>query len=203
MLTLGVIRHGSTSWNERGLMQGRRDIPLSPAGRAEVARWRIPATLPKDVEWASSPLRRATETAGLLAPVPPRIEPALIEMHWGEWEGFSLDDLRTRQGRAFTDNEQRGLDFRPPGGESPRDVHERVKAWLQELAHRNRSTLAVTHLGVLRALLVAATGWDMTGKPPLKLQPGCLHRFRVESGGALSLDQCNIPLAKMPDSGAL
>ena len=184
-------------------MQGRRDIPLSPAGRAEVARWRIPATLPKDVEWISSPLRRATETAGMLAPVPPRIEPALIEMDWGEWEGFSLDDLRTRHGRAFTDNERRGLDFRPPGGESPRDVHHRVQAWLRELAQRDRSTLAVTHKGVLRALLVAATGWDMTAKPPFKLQPGCLHQFRIEPGGGLSVHQCNIPLATLPASEAL
>ena len=54
--------------------------------------------------------------------------------------------------------------------------------------------VAVTHKGVLRAVLAAATGWDMTGKPPIRLQNGALHRFAVDARGRISVLECNVPL---------
>ena len=42
-MIVGLLRHGSTAWNDEGRMQGRRDIPLSARGRAEVLTWRAPA----------------------------------------------------------------------------------------------------------------------------------------------------------------
>ena len=175
-------------------MQGRRDIPLSAAGRADVARWTLPADLAHDADWFASPLLRAIETAELVSGRAPRIEPALIEMDWGAWEGKRLDDLHARLGDEFTGNAARGLDFRPPGGESPRDVVSRVARWLDGIAARERPLIAVTHNGVLRALLVLATDWDMLGKPPVKLRPATLHRFRLVPGPRLAIDACNVPL---------
>lgn len=195
MLTLHVLRHASTEWNEQGLIQGRRDVPLSARGRAEAAGWRLPPGVPDDAEWVSSPLRRATETVELLAARKPRSEAALVEMDWGEWEGARLDDLRDRLGDAFRANEQRGLDFRPLGGESPREVLARVSDWLRLRAGQARPTIAVTHKGVLRILLVAATGWDMIGKPPIRLQPACLHAFELDAAGRLSIVEANLRLA--------
>ena len=133
-----LLRHGSTAWNEQGRMQGRRDVPLSERGRSQVRAWRMPADEPAPstgghdapAPWVSSPLRRAVETAEILSGETPRIEEALTEMDWGEWEGFTLDELRSRHGAEFARNEAAGLDFRPPGGESPRDVMRRVQRWL-------------------------------------------------------------------------
>ena len=190
---LAVLRHASTAWNELGRMQGRRDIPLSPRGRAEATEWRLPAEW-VDAECIASPLCRAIDTAARMTGRHPRIEPALTEMDWGEWEGFTLAELRARHGAAFAANEDRGLDFRPPQGESPRDVLARVRPWLRDLAPRQAPTVAVTHKGVLHALLVEATGWDMTGRPPVKLRPACMHSFAVRPGGGLSILRCNVPL---------
>ncbi|HVE49307.1 MAG TPA: histidine phosphatase family protein [Casimicrobiaceae bacterium] len=64
-MILDVIRHASTEWNAQRRMQGRRDIPLSLEGRAELARWRVPADV-KQASWFSSPLVRAVETARAL-----------------------------------------------------------------------------------------------------------------------------------------
>lgn len=116
-------------------------------------------------------------------------------MDWGEWEGATLADLRSRHSEEFRANEQRGWDFRPAGGESPREVLARVRAWIEEVSTRESSVAAVTHKGVLRALFAAATGWDMLGKPPQRLLPGCLHRFAVDESQRLSVVECNIALA--------
>jgi probable phosphoglycerate mutase len=194
MPIIACLRHGATDWNAEGRMQGRRDVPLSAAGRADVAGWTLPADLAHDADWFASPLLRAVETAELMSGRTPRIEPALIEMDWGAWEGSRLDELQARLGDEFTGNAARGLDFRPPGGERPRDVVSRIERWLDGIAARERPLVAVTHNGVLRALLVLAMNWDMRGKPPVKLRPATLHRFRLAPGPRLAIDACNVPL---------
>ena len=103
-MIVAFLRHGSTAWNEEGRMQGRRDVPLSDRGRAEVEAWRTgmseASPIPKSAPWYSSPLRRAVETAEILSGAPPQCEPALIEMDWGDWEGFRLDELRAAPWRG-------------------------------------------------------------------------------------------------------
>lgn len=188
MTRLLVIRHAATDWNEAGLMQGRADRPLSEAGRAWCRAIRLPA------DWSgavcvASPLNRAMETARLIG-LDPRPEPRLIEMDWGEWEGRTIADLRASGGAAMAENEARGLDFRPAGGESPRDVQARLAPFLAGLAH---PTIAVTHKGVLRALYARAAGWDMKAKAPDKLQNGRAHAFDVEDG-VPSIAALNVPL---------
>jgi probable phosphoglycerate mutase len=201
-MIVAFLRHGSTAWNEQGRMQGRRDVPLSERGRDEVRAWRLPfgsiAVPPAEPTWVSSPLRRAVETAEILSGATPQCESALIEMDWGEWEGFDLAELRRRHGEAFARNEAAGLDFRPPGGESPREVRDRVMRWLAANATHRDSMVVVTHKGVLRAVLAAATGWDMLGKPPLRLQHGALHRFAVGPDGRVTVQECNVPLVATP-----
>lgn len=201
MLTLWLLRHAATEWNEQARMQGRRDIALGESGRAELARWQLPDRVCGRVEWVSSPLSRATETAAHFAGDSVRVEPALIEMDWGDWEGYRLDALRDRLGTDFTDNEQRGLDFRPPRGESPRDVIARVIPWLDALADDRMTVAAVTHNGVLRPLMALATGWDMTRKAPVKLRAATMHRFAYARGRNLRLCESNVPLVQ-PVSGA-
>jgi probable phosphoglycerate mutase len=193
MTRLAVLRHAATEWNAAGRLQGRADMPLSAAGRAELAGRRLPDELAGFV-WVASPLARAVETARLLGGRP-TIEPRLIEMDWGGYEGSTLAELRARHGAAFAANEALGLDLRPPGGESPREVQERLKPWLIELAASGRDTVAVTHKGVIRALLALATGWEMRGKPPFRLDWRRLHLFTVGPGGRLALARCNLKLA--------
>jgi probable phosphoglycerate mutase len=190
MTRLLVIRHGETEWNAAELMQGRADPPLSHAGRERLRSARLPSGW-EGATCLSSPLQRAMETARLLG-LEPAAEPRLIEMDWGEWEGRTLKALRAEEGAAMADNEARGLDFRPRGGESPRDVQERLRPLLKSLA---APTIAVTHKGVLRALYALATGWTMRAKAPDKLLDGCAHAFDVAADGMPSVTELNIPLS--------
>lgn len=203
MTALALIRHGPTAWNAAGRIQGRSDQPLSPAGRRAVAAWRLPDDLAGDAvrSWRllCSPLRRARETALLLWPghaaAAMECAPALAEMSWGAWEGRRLADLRRAGGGAFAAEEARGLDFRPSGGESPREVQARLRPLLAGLAQDGRPGVAITHKGVIRAIYALASGWDMTGKAPQRLADACLHRFRLDAAGRPAIDRLNIPLA--------
>jgi probable phosphoglycerate mutase len=193
-MIVAIIRHASTAWNEQGRMQGRRDVPLSERGCAQARAWRIPAGLLNGAAWVSSPLSRSVQTAELLIGHTVDREGALIEMDWGDWEGCTLAQLRSAHGEAYAANEARGLDFRPPGGESPREVRARLQPWLERIAMSPAPVVAVTHLGVLRVMLATATGWDMTAKPPVRLASDAVHRFAVDHGGRIAIDACNIPL---------
>jgi len=191
-MRLVLLRHGPTEWNAERRLQGRADVPLSPAGRAAVARRRIPPEL-ADLCWLASPLARARETAGLLG-VEAAEEPALIEMDYGAWEGRTLAEIRAADPAAAAANEARGLDFRPPGGESPRDVQARLTALGRRLLAEGRDTAAVTHKGVIRAAMALATGWDMTGRPPLRLDWTAAHLFLLDAAGNWTLERADIPL---------
>jgi broad specificity phosphatase PhoE len=190
MTDLFILRHGPTAWNAAGRIQGHIDEPLSDDGRAQVARWRLPPEA-AGLRWIASPLARAWETAHLLglAPTP---EPRLREMSWGAWEGRLLHELRA--GELTPEREERGLDFRPPDGESPRDVQARLRPWLAEVAADGRSTGAVAHAGVIRALYALATGWDMFGRPADKPRDFCIHRFALAPDGTPRVVAMNIPL---------
>lgn len=194
MTTLALLRHGPTEWNAGKRLQGRADIALSAEGRASLSGRRVP---PEFVGFRClvSPLTRARETAILLG-LSGEIDARLIEMDWGAYQGRTIPDLRQAHGQAFLDNEARGLDFQPEGGESPRAVQSRVRPLLSEIAARRRSTLAVTHRGVIRAIYALAAGWDMTGTPPNELDWYALQVFELDAEGHPRISSLNVPLAE-------
>ncbi|MFO1074123.1 MAG: histidine phosphatase family protein [Geminicoccaceae bacterium] len=184
-MRLCMLRHATTDWNERGLIQGHTDRPLSPVGRAEAGAWHLPPGFAR-ATCVTSPLRRTRETAALLGFVDPASDPRLAEMHWGAFEGRQLPELRAEQGDGLAAREALGLDFRPPGGESPREVVARLRGYLAELAGGAGPHVLVTHKGVLRAALVLAFAWDMLGKPPVRLETGLALLFELAPDGTLT-----------------
>src|SRR6476620_9293983 len=125
MVLLALLRHADTAWSAEGRIQGRRDLPLSESGRAALAGFAAPAC--RSMRVVSSPLARCVETARLLGARDALCDPRLVEMHWGEWEGRLLAELREELGEPMRENEARGWDFRPAGGESPREVWARIR----------------------------------------------------------------------------
>jgi probable phosphoglycerate mutase len=133
------------------------------------------------------------ETARILG-LDPEPQPSLIEMHWGDYEGHTLAALRERHGAAMAENESRGLDFLPDGGESPRMVRERLARFLPALAADRDPIVLVTHRGVLRALYSLATGWEMKADAPERLRDACAHHYELGADGTVGLVRLNIPL---------
>ncbi|CAO3361745.1 histidine phosphatase family protein [Azospirillum palustre] len=191
MIRLAFLRHGITAWNREGRIQGRTDIPLAPESREQLAA----LTLPPDWRAATlhaSPLSRAVETATLLGPNlpgknrPVHTDPRLIEMDWGAWEGLHGRDLRADPASGYRDLEQWGWDFRPPNGESPADVRERLTGWLKDLAPLPPQDQSPLPPGE-RVRVRGSHGEDLFGvaEPPHpNLLPGGEKEFQNASGTA-------------------
>ena len=179
MIRVALLRHGHTAWNRAGRIQGRTDVPLDAEARADLAARRLPA--PWDAaDLVASPLSRAVETARLVAGRAPRIEPALTEMHWGEWEGREGRALLADAGSGYRHIEDWGWGYQPPGGESPRAVWDRLAPWLDALTG---DTVAVCHIGVMRVLLARATGWEFAGPAPFRVKRARLYVLTRDTGG--------------------
>ncbi len=191
MIRLALLRHGHTGWNRTGRIQGRSDIPLDDTARADLAGLRLPPPWDMADLW-SSPLRRAEETARLVAGRAPRIAPELAEMGWGDWEGLRGADLAARPGSGFRPIEHWGWDYRAPNGESPAQLSARLRPWLAGL---RRDAVAVCHMGVMRVLLARAHGWDFDGPAPFRIKRNRLYVLDAD-GDRLRAAPGPIPLER-------
>jgi len=192
-MKLALLRHGITDWNLEKRIQGRIDRPLCALGCEQLAKLSLPPIV-ANFRWYCSPLRRARMSADLLGLKDVAVEPLLIEMNWGEWEGEVLKPLRRRLGAAMRDNEARGLDFCPPCGESPRQVQLRLQPWLQQLAAAGNDSAAVVHKGIIRCIYALASGWDMRGAAPVDFVWDAIHQFELAADGEVLDSYQSIPL---------
>lgn len=190
MVELALLRHGPTDWNAQHRFQGAVDRPLSRIGREAVRHYMIPPPV-RRYRRVCSPLLRARQTAALLFGPGTPTDERLQEISFGAWEGYTVQDLEDRWPGLFHGAEALGLDFQPPGGESPRMVQDRVKPLLVELAHQGEATLAICHRKVIQSIYALADGWDMTGEPPVKVKFPRLHRFTLAEDGTPTIKSLN------------
>jgi len=161
------VRHGETAWNAELRLQGQADTEMTARGRRQALRnGRRLAELIGDAagfDFVASPLRRTRETMELVRTAMQlpasayRLEPLLLEVHFGDWQGFTLDEIEARTPGSTA---ARALDkwgFLPPGAgaESYDMLLRRVRPWFEGLTS---PTVAVTHGGVMRAMFRMAAG---------------------------------------------
>jgi broad specificity phosphatase PhoE len=140
---LVLVRHGESTWLAEGRFQGRGDVPLTDRGRRQVtalgARLAAPAVAPAlpipdtaPLAIWHSPLRRAVETAQAIheareADAPLRPLETLVELSQGEWEGLSLDEVRSHYPRQLAGWLDDPIRTHAPGGESLPVAFERAQ----------------------------------------------------------------------------
>jgi broad specificity phosphatase PhoE len=142
-----LIRHGETAWSLSGQHTGRTDIPLTEHGEAQA---RELAERLRGTSFAAvfvSPLQRARRTcelAGLSAMA--RVDATLHEWDYGEYEGLTRAQIRTRQPQwdVFRDG--------CPGGESPQQVQARADGVLARLRALDGRVAIFSHGHFLRSL---------------------------------------------------
>jgi broad specificity phosphatase PhoE len=160
VVSMLLARHGETRDNAHGLILGRRDPPLSPAGQEQAARLAAgAASEPVAAIWCS-PLLRARQTAAIVAQaigVAPTVLEDLIESDRGSWEGQPVAELSATSPELFAAFEAGDPAFTFPGGESIAHQVERTRRALTVVAAGPRSgrALVVAHAGTIRAALIA------------------------------------------------
>ena len=164
MPVLYFVRHGETDFNVERRLQGRFETALNARGRQQASAcggllgdlFARDGRSPGDFAYASSPLLRARETMELVRPAlgldprPYAVDDRLMEISYGAWEGWTLPEIEAREPGVLARRERDKWDFLPPGGESYREVAQRVGAWCADVT---ADTVVVAHGGVARALM--------------------------------------------------
>ena len=187
-----LVRHAQTTWSREGRYQGRSDPPLSPQGIDEaigvVARLRNVGI----ASVVSSPLSRAFLTAQIIADglhlPPPTIEPRLIEVAYGDWEGLTQQEIKARWPSQLKKWKSTPATFQFPGGESLTAANARLDGFLSEQSARfnadPRPMVAVTHCGLIRLAVLNACAAPIEGFRSVRAEHGSAHRFLLNPSHA-------------------
>lgn len=129
MLLVHLIRHAESTANVDTIIGGV-DARLTPKG---ITQAQSLGAYANRTTWCfdavySSPYPRAEATARFVYGGDLVFDRRLVEIDRGAWDGRRLDDVITADVRA--EMQRLGLDYRTPGGESMRDVGDRMYAWL-------------------------------------------------------------------------
>jgi len=160
---LYLIRHGRVLEAERRRFIGHLDVPLSPAGEAEIRALAQRLASARLAAVYSSDLVRARRSADLIAAphgLTPRIVPALREVAMGRWEGLPAEEIQARDPEAFREWMARIGEFPFPEGESLPDLAVRAWSTVEEIvrAHADGRVAIVAHGGTNRTILCRALG---------------------------------------------
>lgn len=150
-----LLRHAQTGYNEKKLINGQFDEPLSDAGRAQLPTI---ASLVKTTEFDviySSPLVRAFDTANAVAELHAAriiVDGRLTEANCGSFSGKPWDSTIPILGQASSALFSSGIyDFTDFGGESSVQVRARVESFISDvLSKPDETPLIVTHGGIIR-----------------------------------------------------
>lgn len=159
---LVLVRHGQTAWNAQQRFLGRSDIPLDEVGHAQAKALHAAIGQPFPRLY-TSPLARASQTAGYLHPDPQPISD-LQELDQGDLEGLSGEEAFRRYPDFFRAWRNDPTAMPCPGGEGLEECQERC--WLAAralvAAHPGELVAAVAHQFVIASICCAVTGSSLT-----------------------------------------
>jgi probable phosphoglycerate mutase len=183
------IRHGETSWNAEGRLQGTRDIALNDLGRRQAVH---AGTLLADLfkregrdisalPFVASPLSRARATMELVrgALQLPKdgyaLDDRLREIGYGVWEGSTLAEMQAADPVLYANRLTAKWTLAPEGGETYAEVLAGMRDWYDSVG---ADTVAVAHGGTARALMVALGIETPASAADLLIEQGAVYVFR-------------------------
>ena len=158
-MKLFCVRHGETSYNASGRIQGQFDSQLSPLGQRQCQAMAEALAAQPIEAIIASPLSRALQSARYLADqrkLDVQLEPRLMEIHAGVFQGLCWDEIQARFPDELACWRSQDPDYRIPGGESRRDLMLRAREAFCALREAGyRQAVVVAHGGSLSAAFKA------------------------------------------------
>ena len=167
MTKLLLVRHGQSEANRYDLFAGFYDAKLEPHGekQAQVTARYIRENYKVDGVYASD-LQRAYKTGQIIAElldVPIVPEAGLREIDGGEWEAQVFHELGDRYPEDFGLWQTDLANARCTGGESVRQLADRVMRTLERIAQENdgKTLVIATHATPVRAVMTMTQYGDL------------------------------------------
>jgi len=182
------IRHGETSWNAEGRLQGVQDTALNDLGRRQAVQSGhvLADLLARDdrdktsLPYLSSPLLRARTTMELMRgalDLPPKdyaTDDRLREIGYGQWEGSTLPEMQAADPDFFARRLADKWRVAPEGGETYEAVQRRMHDWYEQV---RSDAIVVAHGGTARALMVALGFETPQSAADLPIAQGAVYVF--------------------------
>jgi alpha-ribazole phosphatase/probable phosphoglycerate mutase len=197
MIRFLLVRHGETTWNADGRIQGHTDVELTEKGLEQARLAAEKLHIEKIDAVYSSDLKRASVTAEAIAALhslPVMTTPLLREANLGNWQGLTLSEVAEKYPTEYEAYKKDSIANRPPGAEHLEEVIARCAQFLKETiaAHPDQSIAVACHGGSVRGILAAAFG----------MGPELYRRIRLDNGGItiIELNQGKPLLEKLNDT---
>ncbi|MGA2032948.1 MAG: histidine phosphatase family protein [Thermoguttaceae bacterium] len=157
-----LVRHAQLAAGHLRRFVGRTDPPLDPIGRRQSQTLAAEIGRLKPQRVYCSPLERCRQTAAAIAPdLAFTLDDDLREIDFGHWENMTFDEVAAREPALVEHWATRPDDFAFPGGEKVGDFLARVRRAADRMARDDAEVvLAVTHGGVIRAMLCCLLGLE-------------------------------------------
>ena len=192
--TLYLLRHGKTPANLENRFAGRTGEALHPEGIEQLQAMGYKL---KDFPCAkiiTGPLPRTRQSGEILQSIlaaPLKTDDRLNEIYIPHWDGLTKDEIRNRFGRQYPDWLETHHYFYVPGFETIDDVQKRAVDAIESLldSHRGCHLVVVSHLIVLRSLLLYYQDLEISQFRSIKIDNGSLTILHRDPTGKITVEQ--------------
>lgn len=192
------MRHGESVANARGLLSGHGDLPLTDRGVEQAtatASWLFDRFQLDRI--VSSPLCRARQTAQALADafeLGVTEDDRFVEVSYGTLEGTPLAAVDPSLWARWIADEN----FKPEGGESLREVFDRVVPAVSELLSSGERVALVSHVSPIKAALCDVLGLSPLGAWRFRLSNASVSLIEKAPGDRWVITAMNVSPANAP-----
>ncbi len=178
-----LIRHGETDWNKEERFRGRSNVGLNATGLEQARKIAAHFRNTKIAAIYSSPLPRARETAVPLAQehnLQIEDNADLLDIDFGSWEGLSVEEAKARDPELYDLWLKAPGRVRFPGGESVRQVRNRVENLLRQLSedHLGETVALVSHRITCHVMLCYVLGLPNDALWRIRQDVACVDEFK-------------------------
>lgn len=182
-----LVRHGETTWNAAGKIQGKSNTHLSPLGKKQAKQIALVLKAQKFDAIYSSPLKRALDTAKEIAKHHKELEiikkKELEEINYGMFEKMTFSFIDAHHKKLWAERRKHKYYFKPKNGESFAEMDKnRIKPFVQEIKkkHDGETICIVAHSGTNRLVMGSLLGLFVEAKVNIWQPNECYYEVDTE-----------------------